>query len=138
MESFLFNNAPAVILASMVAYFLIRLFCPKKEDVITKSDFNGQSKRIDSVAEKVSENDKSTAVQIAEQRRIILEDASAKFSSKDTVSEIRTDFNKFENSVNSRFEKLDEKIDLKFYCLDKKIDEKFENLREEIIDILKK
>lgn len=114
MESFLFNNAPAVILASIVAYFLIQLFCPKKEDIVTKSEFNGLSSRINCVAEKVSENDKNTAVQISEQRRIILEDVSNKFSSKDTVGEIRNDMTRIEHAFNSKFEKLETKIDSKF------------------------
>lgn len=122
MESFLFNNAPAVILASIVAYFLIMLFCPKKEEVVTKPELNGISLRINCVAEKVSENDKCTAVQISEQRRIILEDVSSKFSSKDTVSEIRTDVSRIEHTFNNKFEKLEEKIDSKFDLLDTKID----------------
>ena len=130
MESFLFNNAPAVILASIVAYFLIQLFCPKKEDVITKPELNSISLRINCVAEKVSENDKNTAVQIAEQRRIILEDVSAKFSSKDSYSELKADNIRLEANI----EKINAKIDAKFEQIDNKIDSKFEQLFDLIND----
>ena len=124
MEVFLFNNAPAVILASIVAYFLIQLFCPKKEDVVTKPELNGVSLRINCVAEKVSENDKNTAVQFAEQRRVILEDVSTKFSSKDSYSELKADNIRLEANI----EKINAKIDTKFEQIDNKIDTKFEQL----------
>ena len=36
METFLFNNAPAVIVSGIVAYILINILCAKKDDVATK------------------------------------------------------------------------------------------------------
>lgn len=111
METFLFNNAPAVVVSGIVAFFLIKTLCISKDDAVSKKDFEGMGNRINCVAEKVSENDKNNAVELEKQHRKILEDVSNKFSSKDTVGEIRNDVSRIELSFNNKFEKLDEKID---------------------------
>lgn len=134
MEQFLFNNAPAVVVSGIVCWFLIKNFCIKKEDTATKKDLEGMSNRINCVAEKVSENDKKNAVEMEKQHRLILEDVSNKFTSKDTAGEIRTDVSRIEY----KFEKLDEKIDTKFELLDKKIDSKLDSFMKEVLDVLSK
>lgn len=111
METFLFNNAPAVVVSGIVAFLLIKILCVSKDDAVSKKDFEGMGLRINCVAEKVLKNDKDNAVELEKQHRLILEDVANKFSSKDTVIEIRNDVSRIEYSFNNKFEKLDEKID---------------------------